>query len=154
MRIGPDTLAAVDYTLRLNSGEIVDSSEEGDPMVFQYGRGQVIPGLERELAGLQQGDQKEIRVAPEDAYGPRQAEAVHQIPLDRFPEDLRPAVGMRLTVRGPQGEEVPFTIVAVGDNSATLDFNHPLAGETLIFSVTVRDVRTTGGSRIIRPGEA
>lgn len=115
MEIGPNTIVTMDYTLRLDSGEVVDSSEGNDPLVFQFGGG--------------------------------------QIPLDRFPEDITPAVGMRLTVRGPQGEEVPLTIAAITDGQATLDFNHPLAGEPLTFSVTVREVRPALGGRIILPGE-
>lgn len=154
MQIGPDTIVKMDYTLRLDSGEVVDSSDGREPMEFQFGQGQIVPGLERELAGLQSGDQKEVRVAPDEAYGARQHGAMHTIPLDRFPEDITPAVGMRLTVRGPKGEEVPFTIAAVSDGRATLDFNHPLAGEALTFSVTVRDVRVAGKGRIILPGEA
>lgn len=154
MLVGPDTIVTMDYTLRLDSGEVVDSSEGREPLVFEFGQGRIVPGLERELTGLQSGDQKEVRVSPEEGYGSRRPEAVHQIPLDRFPEDITPAIGMRLTVRGPQGEEVPFTISSVSDDSATLDFNHPLAGETLTFSVTVRDVQGAGGSRLIVPGGA
>jgi len=154
VQIGPNTTVTIDYTLRLDSGEVVDSSNESEPLTFEFGQGQIIPGLERELMGLQNGDQKEIRVAPEEGYGERHTEALQQIPVDRFPTDITPEPGMRLTVRGPQGEEVPFTIVAVADGKATLDFNHPLAGEALTFSVTVRDVQTDGGRRLIVPGEA
>ena len=154
MEIGPNTTVTMDYTLRLDTGKVVDSSVESEPLVFQFGQGQIIPGLERELHGLQNGDQKEIRVTPEDGYGSRQTEAVQKIPVDRFPTDITPTPGMSLTVRGPQGEEVPFTIVAVADGMATLDFNHPLAGETITFSVTIRDVQVAGGSRLIVPGEA
>ncbi len=154
MQIGPKTTVTIDYTLRLDSGEVVDSSNESEPLTFKFGEGHIIPGLERELAGLQDGDQKEIRVAPQDGYGERQTDAVQEIPVDRFPIDITPELGMRLTVKGPQGEEVPFTIVAVADGKATLDFNHPLAGEALHFSVTVRDVQTEGGRRLIIPGEA
>lgn len=154
MQVGPGTIVTVDYTLRLDSGEVVDSSEGQEPMVFQFGQGQIIPGLERNLAGMQRGDTKDIRVPPEEAYGAHEPGATHQVPLDRFPEDITPQVGMRLTVQGPQGREMPFTIVAVSAEQATLDFNHPLAGENLNFSVTVRDVRPAGGGRIILPGEA
>ena len=154
MQVGPGTIVTMAYALRLDSGEVVDSSDGRDPLVFHFGQGQIIPGLEREVAGMQTGDQKEIRVGPDDGYGPRDAGAVQKIPLDRFPEDITPEVGMRLTVRGPQGKEMPFTIVAVSEEQATLDFNHPLAGESLNFSVTVRDVQSTEGGRIIVPGEA
>lgn len=154
MQVGPGMIVTVDYTLRLDSGEVVDSSDGTEPLVFQFGQGQVIPGLENGMTGMRTGDQKDVRVAPEDGYGARQPGAMHKIPLDRFPEDMKPAVGMRLTVRGPQGEEMPFTVSAVSHDEATVDFNHPLAGETLTFSVTVRDVRSAGGGRIILPGEA
>ncbi len=106
------------------------------------------------MTGMQNADQKDIRVAPEEAYGPREPGAIQMIPLDRFPEDITPEAGMRLTVQGPRGQEMPFTIIAVSEEQATLDFNHPLAGESLNFSVTVRDVQSAGGGRIIVPGEA
>ena len=154
MQVGPGTIVTMGYTLRLDSGEVVDSSEGREPLVLYFGRGQIIPGLEQELSGMQSGDQKDIRVVPEEAYGLRESGAIHQIPLDRFPEDITPEVGMRLTVQGPQGQEMPFTIIAVSEDQATRDFNHPLAGENLNFSVTVRDVRSGGGGRIVMPGEA
>jgi FKBP-type peptidyl-prolyl cis-trans isomerase 2 len=154
MQVGPGTIVRMDYTLRLDSGAAVDSSEGQDPLVFHFGRGQIIPGLEREMTGMQSGDQKEICVAPGEGYGLREPGAIQKIPLDRFPEDITPEAGMRLTVRGPRGHEMPFTIIAVSEDQATLDFNHPLAGENLNFSVTVRDVHSAGGGRIILPGEA
>ena len=154
MQVGPGTIVTMDYTLRLGSGEAVDSSEGQDPRVFHFGRGQIISGLEREMTGMQSGDQKEICVAPGEGYGLRGPEAIQKIPLDRFPEDITPEVGMRLTVKGPRGEEMPFTIIAVSEDQATLDFNHPLAGESLNFSVTVRDVCPAGEERIIVPGGA
>jgi FKBP-type peptidyl-prolyl cis-trans isomerase SlyD len=147
MKVGPGTMVTMDYTMPLDSGQIVDSSEGRDRLVVHFGQGQVIPGLERELAGLQSGDEKEIRVEPEDAYGVRQSEAIHQIRLDRFPEDITPTVGMHLTVREPRGEDVLLNITAVSGSEATADCNHPLDGETLTFSVTVRNVQPTGNER-------
>jgi FKBP-type peptidyl-prolyl cis-trans isomerase 2 len=156
MQVGPNTVVTMDYTLRLDSGKVVDSSEGKEPLVFEYGQEQIIPGLERGLAGMRAGERKEIRVEAEEAYGSRLPDAVQEIPLDRFPEDIKPSVGLRLSVRGPQGEEVPFVISGVSDTHATLDFNHPLAGEPLTFAITVVDVKTGEGEerRIIIPGEA
>jgi peptidylprolyl isomerase len=156
MRVGPNTVVTMEYTLRLESGEVVDSSEGKEPLSFAYGQEQIIPGLERGLAGLQPGEQKEIRVDAEDAYGPRRPDAVQEIPLDRFPDDITPTVGLHLSVRGPQGEEVPFVISGVSETHATLDFNHPLAGKPLTFAVTVVGVQAGNGEerRIIIPGEA
>ncbi len=146
MRVGPNTTVTLDYTLQLDSGEVVDSSGESSPLVFDFGKGQIIPGLERELMGLLIGDQKEVHVVPEDGYGPRDPDAALEVPLDRFPENIQPAVGMSLTMQGPKGNEVPFTIVGLSDQAATLDFNHPLAGKALTFSVTVRDIQATDGA--------
>jgi FKBP-type peptidyl-prolyl cis-trans isomerase 2 len=146
VRVGPDTTVTLDYTLRLDSGEVVDSSTESSPLTFDFGKGQIIPGLERELTGLLIGDQKEIHVAPEDGYGTRDPEASLEVPLDRFPDNITPAVGMSLTMKGPKGDEIPFSIVALSDAAATLDFNHPLAGKALTFSVTVREIQATNGT--------
>lgn len=156
MRVGPNMVVTMDYTLRLDSGDVVDSSKGKESLSFAYGQEQIIPGLERGLAGMQPGEQKEIRVEAEDAYGSRRTDAVQEIPLDRFPDDITPTPGLRLSVRGPQGEEVPFVISGVSETHATLDFNHPLAGEPLTFAVTVVDVKTNGDEkrRIILPGEA
>ncbi len=147
MQVGPNTTVTLDYTLRVGSGEVVDTSEQSTPLTFDFGKGQIIPGLERELTGLRIGDQKEVYVAPEEGYGPRDPEASLEIPLSRFPDNITPAVGMSLTMQGPKGGEVPVTIVALSDKAATLDFNHPLAGKALQFSVTVRDIRATDGAR-------
>jgi FKBP-type peptidyl-prolyl cis-trans isomerase 2 len=154
MQVGPNTLVSMDYSLRLDSGEVIDSSEGREPLSFEFGQEQIVPGLERGMAGMGKGEQREIRVEAEEGYGPRRTEAIQELPLDRFPEGITPELGMRLSVRGPQGEEVPFVITGLTDLHATLDFNHPLAGEALIFSITVTDVRAAGGGRIILPGEA
>jgi peptidylprolyl isomerase len=138
----------------LDSGEVVDSSEGKEPLTFEFGREQIISGLERRLTGLRRGDSREIRVTAEDAYGERRPEAVQEVPLDRFPEGVTPKVGLQLELRNPQGGEIPFVITGVSDGHATLDFNHPLAGEALTFAVTVMDVQAGTDGRIISPGEA
>lgn len=154
MQVGPNTTVTMEYTLRLDSGEVVDSSEGKEPLTFEFGQEEIIPGLERGLVGMRNGDTTQVRVAAEDGYGARRPEAIQEVPLDRFPEGVRPTVGLHLGLRNPQGEEIPFVVTAVSDSHATLDFNHPLAGETLTFAVTVVDVQASGGSRIILPGGA
>jgi peptidylprolyl isomerase len=99
--------------------------------------------VERELSGLSAGDRRDITLPPEEAYGPRRPDAVHRVPLDRFPEDITPMPGMRLLVRDPDGGELPVTVRGLSDDHATLDFNHPLAGEQLSFSVQVVEVQVT-----------
>ncbi|MFB3818157.1 MAG: peptidylprolyl isomerase [Candidatus Methylomirabilales bacterium] len=143
MRVGPNTTIAIDYTVRLESGEVVDSTEGGSPLVFHFGREEIIPAVERELTGLGAGDRRDILVPPEEAYGPRRPEAVQRVPLDRFPAHVTPAPGMRLVVRDPDGGELPVTVRGLSESHATLDFNHPLAGERLRFSVQVVEVQPT-----------
>ncbi len=145
MRVGPNTTIAIDYTVRLESGEVVDTTQGQKPLVFHFGREEIIPGLERELTGLEPGDSRELVLAPEDAYGLRLPEAVQSVPLDRFPEELKPEPGMQLIVHGSAGNQIPATVREVSDGNAELDFNHPLAGERLSFSVQVRDVQVVDG---------
>ncbi len=144
MRVGPNTTIAIEYTVRLQSGEVVDSTEGGPPLIFRFGREEIIPAVERGLAGLEPGDRRDLVVPPEEAYGPRRAEAVQPVPLDQFPEHIRPAPGMQLIVRGPDGGERPVTVRGLSDDHATVDFNHPLAGEELSFSVQVVEVQPAG----------
>lgn len=141
MRIGPNTTIAIDYTVRLESGEVVDSTEGGQPLVFHFGREEIIPAVERELTGLGPGDRREVVLAPEEAYGPRRPDAVQHVPLDQFPEHVKPTPGMQLVVRRPDGGEIPVTVRGLSDSHASLDFNHPLAGEQLSFSIEVMDVQ-------------
>jgi peptidylprolyl isomerase len=103
MQVGPGTIVTMDYTLRLDSGEVVDSFEGREPLVFHFGQDQIVPGLERKMTGMQSGDEKEIGVAAVEAYGPRESGAIQTIPLARFPEDITPGVGMHLTVNGTPG---------------------------------------------------
>jgi len=120
-------------------------------LTFDFGRSEIIPGLERELLGLQRGDTREIRVAAKDAYGERRPEALQEVPLDRFPEGVTPTVGLRLGLKNPQGEDIPFIVTGVSESHATLDFNHPLAGEPLTFAVRVLNVQESGNGLIVRP---
>ncbi len=154
MQVGPNTMVTLNYTMQLDSGEVVDASEGQEPLVFEFGSSQIIPGLQRGLLGMQRGDTKKIRVTAAEAYGERRPEAVQEVPLDRFPEDVTLKVGLRLSLRGAQGEEIPFIVTGISDTHATLDFNHPLAGEGLTFVVTVVNVRASDGSSVILPGDA
>jgi FKBP-type peptidyl-prolyl cis-trans isomerase 2 len=147
MRIGPHTTIAIDYTVRLASGEVVDSTEGGRPLIFHFGREEIIPAVERELTGLGAGDRRDIVLPPDEAYGPRRPDAVQRVPLDRFPEHVTPTPGMQLVVRDPDGGERPATVRGLSDSHATLDFNHPLAGEQLSFSVQVVEVQPTDDTR-------
>jgi len=141
MKIGPGTVVSLDYTLRIDNGELIDSSQELGPLNFVFGVGRIIPGLERQLEGLQKGDERRIVVSPNEGYGPTLPEAVQQIPRGAFPSHVELKEGSMFYVEDPTGKPIPFSVKAFNEESVTVDFNHPLAGKTLTFDVKVVGVR-------------
>ncbi len=129
------------YTLRLKDGRVVESSEESEPITFIQGAGEILPALEEALYGMAVGEEKEVWLAPEDAYGPRRADAYQVVPRSEFPEDFPLAPGVGLYVYTETGEAFPAYIAEVGPDTVTLDFNHPLAGEELHFTVKIVALR-------------
>ncbi len=142
-----DVVVTLDYTLQV-AGETVDTSEGGDPIVFLQGHGQIIPGLESALYGMSIGDSKNVRVSPQDGYGEIDEQAFTLIPRAEFPSDipLEPGVGLRL--RDDEGEVMDAQIASVDGENVRLDFNHPLAGKNLQFSVKVLDLREATSEEI------
>lgn len=126
----------VHYTGRLANGDVFDSSAGGEPLEFQVGAGQVIPGFDEGVHGMSVGDKKTIEIEADDAYGQRVEQLVNQVPRAGLNlGDTQPEVGMNLIMHVADGQEIPITITEVTDTYVTLDANHPLAGERLIFDV-------------------
>jgi FKBP-type peptidyl-prolyl cis-trans isomerase SlyD len=139
MEISQDTVVSIAYTLSNDAGDVLDTSEGAEPLSYIHGRGQIIPGLEAALAGRAVGDAFQIRIPPGDAYGEHDPELVQQARRAQFGGE-EPEVGMQVEAQGPDGRET-LTIVAVEGDVVTLDANHPLAGVTLNFDVTIVEVR-------------
>lgn len=150
MKVGRDKMVCMDYTLRLGSGEVVDSSDGSSPLEFIFGTGDLIAGLERELEGLEAGAEKEVVVSPKDGYGDRDPAMVMSVPTDRFPKEIQFEIGTILQAKGPEGQSLPFTIVDILEDSVSVDFNHPLAGEHLYFTVAVRSVRNATPDELLQ----
>ncbi|RLC32234.1 MAG: peptidylprolyl isomerase [Deltaproteobacteria bacterium] len=125
----------VHYTGKLESGEIFDSSVNRDPLEFVIGGGNIIPGFENGVLGMEEGSSVNITIPPEEAYGNRNEQFVVQVNRNEFPENITPQVGLQLQMTQPNGEPVVVRIVDMSDDTITLDANHPLAGETLFFEV-------------------
>lgn len=142
MKIANGTVVSIDYKLHLGDGKVVDASEEGEPLTYLHGEGQIVPGLERELAGLGAGDARKVVVTPADGYGERDLAGMQRVDRTAFPPDVELTVGQELSAVGPDGEVVPFVVQEVGLDKVLIDLNHPLAGKTLHFDVTVREVRS------------
>jgi FKBP-type peptidyl-prolyl cis-trans isomerase SlyD len=138
MRIEQNKLVALDYVLTLDSGEIVDKSEGGDPLLFLHGQGGIIPGLERQLDGLETGSKADITVEAEEGYGPVRADLVQKLPKKHFPDEV--AAGMSFEAQGAHGPVV-LQVREVAGDTVLVDLNHPLAGKRLHFNVHVADVR-------------
>jgi FKBP-type peptidyl-prolyl cis-trans isomerase SlyD len=147
MKIEANRVVAIDYTLSLDNGETVDSSEGLSPLEFICGKGEIITGLERELVGMEVGEEKNITVPPEEGYGNIIPEAIRMLDRSMFPESIE--VGMTFYIKDSEGQSVPFVIKNITTNNVTVDFNHPLAGENLNFKVTIRGIREATDDELI-----
>ncbi|HEY8485085.1 MAG TPA: peptidylprolyl isomerase [Longimicrobiales bacterium] len=134
-------IVAVHYSGRLEDGTVFDTSRGGEPVEFQLGSGMVIDGVDRAVQGMAVGDRREIRVPPEEGYGPRRAELEVSVPRDQLPPGIDVQEGQVLAVEVAPGQQALARISGVDDHSVTLDLNHPLAGQTLIFDVELVDIR-------------
>jgi len=148
MRVTKHTVVTLDYTLKDTEGTVLDSSRDGEPLAYVHGLGNIIPGLEEALEGLAAGESLEVSVAPEKAYGQLRDELRQVVPRDRFDTDEAIDVGMMFHTPTPDGGMSVVRVVAVDPGSVTIDGNHPLAGMTLHFAVTVTEVREATAEEI------
>jgi len=128
----------VSYTGKFADGEVFDSSEkQGKALEIEVGTGKIIPGLEKALLGMKEGEQKVAVIKAEEGYGKRTDELIKKVPREGLPKDQEPKVDMMLMVGLPNGQQIPAKIVKVEDKEITLDLNHPLADKDLHFDVTI-----------------
>ncbi|HXF60944.1 MAG TPA: peptidylprolyl isomerase, partial [Caldilineaceae bacterium] len=129
------------YTLRVDD-DLVESTEEDGPIAFLQGYEEIIPGLEQAIYGMEVGQEKDVVIEPEDGYGEYDPEAVEEVPLDIFPEELDLSLGMPVELYDEDADEtVDGYIAEIRTDKVLVDLNHPLAGETLHFHVKVVGVR-------------
>ena len=128
-------IVKVHYTGRLKDGTQFDSSVGNDPLEFDLGAGQVIEGFEEAIIGMKQGEKKTIEIPVDKAYGPVIEDYILKTSTSHLPHDLEPFIGMQLLLPTPNGESIPVTIVDIEGEEITLDANHQLAGQDLIFDL-------------------
>jgi FKBP-type peptidyl-prolyl cis-trans isomerase SlyD len=140
MQIAQDSVVSIHYILTSDTGEVIDSSSGNEPLVYLQGRGNLIPGLERELQDKKVGDKLKVRIAPADGYGESDDSLVQDVPRAAFGgvEDIQ--VGMQFQAQSNHGPRT-VTITKVAADAITVDGNHPLAGQHLNFAVEITDVR-------------
>lgn len=129
-----DTVA-IHYTGTLKDGTTFDSSDGRDPLSFTVGSGQIIPGLDVALPGMTVGEKKTVEIDCRDAYGPINPGMRQAIPREGIPDDIPLEVGLQLQMQTPEGQAIPVTVVELSETEVTLDANHMLAGQDLIFDI-------------------
>ncbi len=145
MKVGPGKLVVFAYELYDEDGELLDASDEEAPFSFIFGEGSIIPGLEKGLEGMEPGEGREITVLPEEGYGPWNPKLVQRVPRERFAGGPDLEMGMSYTGRTESGNVVFFKVTDMDEETVEIDMNHPLAGKTLRFQVTVVDVMEPSG---------
>lgn len=125
----------IHYTGTLSDGSVFDSSEGRDPLEFTLGSGQVIPGFDTGVTGMEVGEKKTIEIPCDQAYGPSNPGAIQDVPRDQIPAEIPLEVGLQLQMQSPQGQVIPVTVIKVTEEAVTLDANHALAGKDLTFAL-------------------
>jgi FKBP-type peptidyl-prolyl cis-trans isomerase 2 len=123
------------YTGTLLDGTTFDSSEGREPLAFEVGSGQIIPGLDVAIPGMKVGDKKVVKIGADDAYGQSNPEMRQAVPREGIPADIPLEVGLQLQMQTPDGQAMPVTVVEMDEATVTLDANHPLAGKDLQFDI-------------------
>lgn len=141
MEIAPNTVVAIDYTLTGEDQQVIDSSEGREPLKYLHGHSNIIPGLEEELEGKAVGDELEVSIPPEKAYGAHDENLLKDVPSSMFEgvDEVKP--GMQFQATTQSGQVTMMTVAKVDGDTVTVDANHPLAGKTLNFKVAIREVR-------------
>ena len=134
------SLVLMHYTIALTNGAVIESSFDEDPVEITMGSGDVTGGMELAIFGLTEGDSQTLTLTPEQGFGLRDEENISDMPLSDFPEDIPPEIGLSFSFETPDGEEIPGTVIGLKADSAEIDFNHPLAGHEIVFTVNILGV--------------
>jgi len=148
MQISKDKVVLINYTLKNDAGEIIDSSEGSDPLAYLHGAENIIPGLENALEGKTAGESLSVTIVPEEAYGNRDDSKIQSVPKEMFEDAGEVVVGAQYHAAGPDGGYITITVTEVTDDTVTVDANHPLAGEQLSFDVTIMEIRDASAEEL------
>ena len=138
--INMNSLVLMHYSIALTNGSIIESSYDDEPVEITMGRADITEGMELAIFGLKEGDEQTITLTAEQGFGIRDEDNIHDMPLTDFPEDLPPAVGLSYSFESQEGEEIPGTVVSLKEDAVSIDFNHPLASQEIVFTVTILGV--------------
>lgn len=147
MTIAENKVVTLNYTLTDDAGTVLDKSNDGS-FLYLHGASNIIPGLENALTGKAAGDELKVTVTPEEGYGERDDARKESVPREMFPADTDIEAGMQFHAEGPGGQMITVTVIEVGDDTVTVDGNHPLAGVQLNFDVKVVEVRDASAEEL------
>lgn len=147
-RIGMHTHVSMQYSLTTGGGTLIRAASGKPPIQYVHGCGNLFPKLESALEGHGVGDVVRVRLLPDDAFGRRDTDLLHEVPVDALPPGENLAVGNTLVGQDEQGQAISFRITAIEGDAVKLDANHPLAGETLVFEVEIQALRAASPAEI------
>ncbi|AMR68326.1 MULTISPECIES: FKBP-type peptidyl-prolyl cis-trans isomerase [Pseudomonadaceae] len=140
LRVGPDREVTLHFALKLENGDVVDSTFDKQPATFKVGDGNLLPGFEVALYGFKAGDKRSLQIEPENAFGQPNPQNVQVMPRGQF-QDMELSEGLLIIFNDAANAELPGVVKAFDEQQVTIDFNHPLAGKTLSFDVEIIEVR-------------
>lgn len=139
-QINMHSLVLLHYSITLTNGTEIESSFEDEPMEIRMGHDDLTEGMELAIFGLEEGDTQTLTLTPEQGFGLRDEDNIHPMPLTDFPDELKAEAGLTYMFGTPDGDDIPGTVLAIHEDVAEVDFNHPLAGQALVFSVHILGV--------------
>lgn len=140
VRIGPDKQVTLHFALKLDNGDVVDSTFDKNPATFKVGDGNLLPGFEQAIYGLKAGDKRSLPISPEQGFGQGNPQNIQVMPRSQF-QDMELSEGLLVIFKDAANAELPGVVKAFDDNQVTIDFNHPLAGKALSFDVEIIEVK-------------
>jgi FKBP-type peptidyl-prolyl cis-trans isomerase SlpA len=140
LRIGPDKQVTLHFALKLDNGDVVDSTFDKNPATFKVGDGNLLPGFEQAIYGLKAGDKRSLPISPEQGFGQGNPQNIQVMPRSQF-QDMELSEGLLVIFNDAANAELPGVVKAFDDNQVTIDFNHPLAGKALSFDVEIIEVK-------------
>ena len=140
VRIGPDKQVTLHFALKLDNGDVVDSTFDKNPATFKVGDGNLLPGFEQAIYGLKAGDKRSLPISPEQGFGQGNPQNIQVMPRSQF-QDMELSEGLLVIFNDAANAELPGVVKAFDDSQVTIDFNHPLAGKALSFEVEIIEVK-------------
>ena len=136
-QINMHSLVLLNYSIALTNGTIIESSFDDDSLEITMGNDDITEGMELAIFGLKEGDSQTLTLTAEQGFGLRDEDNIHDMPLSDFPEELPPEIGLSYSFESSEGDEIPGTVIGLQENAVEVDFNHPLAGQEIVFRVEI-----------------